>query len=150
MSEEEIKAINNFKEILENLDEDEQIEYEEEIKDYKTLLNLIEKQQEEIDTYKETENDYEHEVKRYEEQIEKQQKEIDKLKSENQIFQRIKNGTTIIFKAKKKYIIEDKINKYYISKNKIRAKIEELQAMSVSKDIYFKDVEKLFKELLEE
>lgn len=30
-------------------------------------------------------------------------------------------------KAKKKYIVEDKINKYYISKDKIREKIKELE-----------------------
>lgn len=52
MSEEENKAIENFNEIIKNLDEDEQIEYEEEIQDYKTLLNLIEKQQKEIEELK--------------------------------------------------------------------------------------------------
>lgn len=81
--------------------------------------------------------------------IEKQQKEIDKLKSENQIFQRIKNGTTIIFKAKKKYIVEDKINKYYISKNKISEKIKELEKEAF-KSISISEKINVLKELLEE
>lgn len=52
MTKEEKKAMNNFKEIIENLDEDEQFVYREEIQDYKILLNLIEKQQEEIEELK--------------------------------------------------------------------------------------------------
>ena len=51
--------------------------------------------------------------------IEQQQKEIEEFKG-------IKNGTTIIYKGKAKYIREDKINKYYVEKNKIRTKIKEL------------------------
>lgn len=39
-----------------------------------TLLNLIEKQEEEIDTHIETENDYEHELVRKDEEIEKLKK----------------------------------------------------------------------------
>lgn len=76
-TEEEKKAINNFKEIIENLDEDEEIVYEEEIRNYKTLLNLIEKQQNKIASL-------EKQIKLMqncdlEKVIEKQQKEIDKL-----------------------------------------------------------------------
>lgn len=133
MSEEEKKAI-KYLEFLSN-EKCECKVCQNAKKHYRIILNLIEKQSKEIEIWEETENDYEHELVRKDEEIEKQQKEIDKLKSENQIFQRIKNGTTIIFKAKKKYIIEDKINKYYISKDKIREKIKKLE----NKNKYYVD-----------
>lgn len=56
--------------------------------------------------------------------IKNQQKEIDKLKEKNKKYQGIENGTTIIYKAKAKYVREDRIKKYYVDKNKIREKIE--------------------------
>ena len=68
--------------------------------------------------------------------IDKQQKEIEE-------FRGIKNGTTIIYKCKAKYIREDKINKYYISKNKVREKIRE-----VSNGTY--DAKTILEQLLEE
>ena len=52
--------------------------------------------------------------------IKKQQKEIDKLKEKNKKYQGIEKGTTIIYKSKAKYVREDRIEKYYINKNKIR------------------------------
>ena len=59
--------------------------------------------------------------------IEKQQKEINKLKEQNKKYQGIEDGTTIIYKSKAKYVREDRIEKYYIDKNKIREKIKELE-----------------------
>ena len=59
--------------------------------------------------------------------IEKQQKEINKLKEQNKKYQRIEKGTTIIYKSKAKYVREDRIEKYYVNKNKIRNKIKELE-----------------------
>ena len=50
-----------------------------------------------------------------------------KEKAKNKKYQGIENGTTIIFKAKAKYVREDRIEKYYIDKNKIREKIEMLE-----------------------
>ena len=52
--------------------------------------------------------------------IKKQQKEIEKLKEKNKKYQGIEEGTTIIYKSKAKYVREDRIEKYYIDKNKIR------------------------------
>ena len=65
--------------------------------------------------------------------------------------------------AKKKIIeleelargLEDYIDKQinaeeYIPKSKVREKIEELEAMSISADIYYDDILKMFKELLQE
>ena len=39
---------------------------------------------------------------------------------------------------------------YVIPKSKVREKIEELEAMSISADIYYDDILKIFKELLQE
>ena len=43
-----------------------------------------------------------------------------KEKEKNKKYQGIENGTTIIYKSKAKYVREDRIEKYYINKNKIR------------------------------
>lgn len=63
-------------------------------------------------------------------------------------------------KEKNKLLIEGKfrevanknsyINDNYISKDKIREKLEELKAMEISQDIYTTDIEKMLEELLEE
>lgn len=45
------------------------------------LLKIYNKQQKEIEVWKETENDYEHELARKDEEIKKQQKEIEKYKN---------------------------------------------------------------------
>lgn len=37
-----------------------------------------------------------------------------------------------------------------IPKSKVKEKIEEIEAMSISKDIYYDDIKRLFEELLEE
>ena len=50
-----------------------------------------------------------------------------KEKEKNKKYQGIENGTTIIFKSKAKYVREDRIEKYYINKNKIREKIKDLK-----------------------
>ena len=50
-----------------------------------------------------------------------------KEKEKNKKYQRIEKGTTIIYKSKAKYVREDRIEKYYIDKNKIREKIKELE-----------------------
>lgn len=39
---------------------------------------------------------------------------------------------------------------FYIPKSKVKEKIEELEAMSISKDIYYDDIKRLFQELLED
>jgi hypothetical protein len=81
MNEEEkkiIEAINDYikkKEELGDLGNDFTINFRD-TKPLKTLINLIENQQKEIETWKETENDYEHELARKDEEIEKQQKLI--------------------------------------------------------------------------
>ena len=61
--------------------------------------------------------------------IKKQQKEIEELEAKNKQYQGIEKGTTIIYKSKAKYVREDKIEKYYIDKNKIREKIKELDEL---------------------
>ena len=53
--------------------------------------------------------------------------EIKILKDENKKYQGIEEGTTIIYKSKAKYVREDRIEKYYVDKNKIREKIKELE-----------------------
>lgn len=50
-----------------------------------------------------------------------------KEKEKNKKYQGIENGTTIIYKAKAKYVREDFIKRYYVDKNKIREKIKELE-----------------------
>lgn len=131
MSEEEKKAIENFKEIIENLDEDEQIEYEEEIQDYKTLINLIGNQQKEIEEKTTILLARSKKVKQLE-------KEIEELKAINQI---------------QKYRIEVINERELISKDKIREKIEELESLSknitMQPSIYNYEID-LLKELLEE
>lgn len=47
-------------------------------------------------------------------------------------------------------INEEFIENNFISKDKIKEKIEELEVMSVSTDIYYEDIKKMFEELLEE
>ena len=69
-----------------------------------------------------------------EEIIEKQQKEIEALELIHETY---------------KEVIED-IEDRYISKDKIREKIEELNAMEISQDIYYDDIKEMFEELLEE
>ena len=51
-----------------------------------------------------------------------------------------------VFSAKQMHYIEDN----YIDKSKVKEKIEELEAMSISKDIYYDDIKILLQELLEE
>lgn len=74
--------------------------------------------------------------------IDNQQREIEK-------FRGIKNGTTIIYKGKAKYVREDKINKYYISKDKIRKIINIRNNDDWYEDDYIIAVRKI-RELLEE
>lgn len=67
-----------------------------------------------------------------------------------------KNQKEIEELKKPKYIIDCKTNTItkltndFISKDKIREKIKELEAMSVSQDIYYDDIKEMFEELLEE
>jgi predicted nucleic acid-binding Zn-ribbon protein len=112
MSEEEQKAIEYLKTyMLPYFGEGKEIEF------YlnEVLLNLIEKQQKEIETWKETENDYEHELARKDEKIEKQQKEIKELKEElqRQINTRLIN---------EKYMENN-----FVSKDEIKEKINQLE-----------------------
>ena len=75
--------------------------------------------------------------------IEKQQKEIEELEAKNKQYQGIEEGTTIIYKSKAKYVREDRIEKYYINKNKIREKMKEVKELSTAGY-------EILKELLEE
>lgn len=68
--------------------------------------------------------------------IKKQQKEIEELEAKNKQYQGIEDGTTIIYKSKAKYVREDRIEKYYVNKNKIREKIKELKEKGNYRDIY--------------
>ena len=53
---------------------------------------------------------------------------LDLYNKEKEKYKGIEEGTTIIYINKNaKYVREDKIEKYYISKNKIRAKIKEVE-----------------------
>lgn len=75
MSENEKKAIEIIKQ---EIDKNKVTDTPKEvyITDIKMLLSLVEIQQKEIEIWKETENDYEHELARKDEEIEKQQKLI--------------------------------------------------------------------------
>ena len=73
----------------------------------------------------------------------KQQKEIEELEAKNKQYQGIEEGTTIIYKSKAKYVREDRIEKYYINKNKIREKMKEVKELSTAGY-------EILKELLEE
>lgn len=95
-------------------------------KDLRVLLKLIEKQQKEIKELTWKENEQKELLKYKTDRIDQQQKEINELQEKNKKYQGIEEGTTIIFKSKAKYVREDKIEKYYINKNKIREKIKEL------------------------
>lgn len=97
------------------------------------MNNLSENEEKAIKILKDTRQAWARIVYRY---ILKKQKEIEE-------FRGIKNGTTIIYKGKAKYVREDKINKYYISKNKVREKIRE-----VSNGTY--DAKIILEKLLEE
>ena len=73
--------------------------------------------------------------------IEKQQTEIEKLKQENKDH----------LEALTEWANGERINDIkHISKDKIREKIEELNAMEISQDIYYDDIKEMFEELLEE
>ena len=76
MTEEEKKAIETTKTIIEFAG-DSYIPKENR-NALQTLLKLIDKQEEEIDTHIETENDYEHELARKDEEIEKLNEKISK------------------------------------------------------------------------
>ena len=86
-------------------------------KQLQIILNLIEKQQKEISLLK---DQLEYVKSEYEETIEQQQKEIEELKEKNGVLQNELN---------KKIEALDKAmnNPDYISKNKIKAKIENLE-----------------------
>ena len=120
MNKEEKKAIERLKKFGDSIScadypPEAYIDMKEDIED---LLYFIDKQQKEIEIYKETENDYEHEIARYEEEIDKQQKEIEELMQRN-------NSLT---KALEEWINGERINDIkHISKDKIKEKIKELK-----------------------
>lgn len=124
MNEEEIKAIEFMKEYKD-------VVYK---IPFKTILNLINKQQKEIDTHIETENDYEHELARKEEEIEQL----------NEIKQQICN---------EELISQDYVQENFIKKDKIIEKIkkyEKLDKEEFAKQGNFETEISLLKELLEE
>lgn len=83
MNEEEKKAIETTKTIIEYAG-DCYIPKQNREK-LQILIDLVTKQQKEIENWEETENDYEHELARKDEEIKKQQKEIEKLKKDKEI-----------------------------------------------------------------
>ena len=123
-----------------NEEEKKAIEFMEEYKDvvyripFKIILNLIDKQQKEIDTYKETENDYEHELARKDEEIEELKKE--NIELSNQITDgywendRLKNEIEQLNEIKQQIcneelITQDYVQENFIKKDKIREKIRQ-------------------------
>lgn len=88
--------------------------------------------------------------------IEKQQKEIEELSIIKNSIQTLEthfvNDDTYYVIAKENFLEGDfrHLLDDYISKDKIKEKIQELEDMSISQDIYFDDVKKLFEELLGE
>lgn len=134
MSEEEKKAIEQIKQLI-KFTEGVYI-YGTENNSFKIVLKLIEKQQKEIETWKETENDYEHELARKDEEIKKQQKEIDFLQTkikQNENIGKIKTCMThnmpdnveIVCMVREDF--ERNFGNYYISKDKIREIIKDLE-----------------------
>lgn len=124
ISEEEKKAIEDIKNIVADLEDAESGAIislqQEEINSLKIIAELVEKQQKEIEQQAK-------EIARQDRSIHKLN--LDKIQQQKEIeeFRGIKNGTTIIYIGKAKYVREDKINKYYISKDKIREKIKEIE-----------------------
>ena len=110
------------------------------------LLNIIERQQDEIDTWEETENDYEHELARNNEQISKQQREIEVLKED--LDKKVK--ALDIAMSNPDYISEDKI------KEKLKELEEQKEKLKYDGNRSFADYEqfcknlKFFKEQIEE
>ena len=84
-----------------------------------SILNLIEKQQEEIDTHIETENDYEHELARKDEEIEELRGTI---KAEKVLNENIPEDTQMIIMSKKDFLRNYETS--YISKDTIKEIIE--------------------------
>ena len=87
------------------------------------LLNLIDKQEEEIDTHIETENDYEHELARKDEEIE----ELKKVNKMVKIYKShvIPENVEIVLMCKDDFLRIT--NNEFISKDKIREKIKGLE-----------------------
>ena len=147
MSEEEKRAIEDSKELINELEKHKDKDFigrlyykNRPIEDtLRLLLNIIERQQDEIDTWEETENDYEHELARNNEQIKRQQREIEKLQKDKKVL--IKNY--------------DKVLGTFIAKDKIREAIKnreiELYADNPENNfIPFDKVIDTLKELLED
>ena len=111
MKEEEKQAIETLKEINQAIKYRPMLSIPSDTKLFDTILNIIKKQQKEIEELKEKNASL--------------QKEIKLMKSIN-------------------------INDNYISKDKIKEKLEELKAMEISQDIYTTDIEKMFEDLLKE
>jgi len=112
MSENEKKAIEIIKQ---EIDKNKVTDTPKEvyITDIKMLLNLVKIQQKEIEIWKETENDYEHELARKDEKIDVLQHRIEELLDNKKEIMYIK---PIDIKAQ-----------YYISEDKIEEKIKELE-----------------------
>lgn len=100
-----------------------------------TLLDTIHKQQKEIEIHEETENDYEHEIKRYEEKIEE-------LKDINSSLLRQRNNIDIPK-------LED-FYKNYISKDKVREILFDIGTLHDGGYIKVKIIRERLEGLLEE
>lgn len=106
------------------------------------LLNLIEKQEREIEIWKETENDYEHELARKDEKIEKQQKEIEYFKKEKERLGRL------YYEANENCIKYEKIVKQ--QKDKIREILNKYAKTDVENHVEIINFYREIKELLGE
>ena len=132
LSDEEKEALRNFKSEYETCDHyssDLIIELD----DAEIILNLIEKQSKEIeglkdknkeleDTLKQTQNSWYEDTK----VIEKQSKEIEELKNITKSYDSFL-GTEKIVIADKKFFVNGYFRENYVSKDKIKAKIEEFK-----------------------
>ena len=173
LSEEEKKAIEDSKELIEELKKHKdkgfagRLYYKNKpIEDtLMLLLNIIERQLEEIDTWKETENDYEHELTRKDEEIEEMREELEIQK--RLIIEQIKRFCEL-YKPKEGIgeggldELAEKIlsfSKDYISKDKIKERkkwyedtCEHLSKNGIDLDKYdqYQGAIELCEELLEE
>ena len=174
LSEEEKKAIEDSKELIEELKKHKdkgfagRLYYKNKpIEDtLMLLLNIIERQLEEIDTWKETENDYEHELTRKDEEIEEMREELEIQK--RLIIEQIKRFCELykpkegigeggldelaekILSFSKDYISKDKIRKYFMHEIAFKKRLQrEKQKIDKYNRGRFDTIEEIL-ELLEE
>ena len=115
------------------------------------ILNLIEKQQKEIEEWQKAyirENNYWLKFRNKINKIANNDKDC----SDNEVIKAVKElkDKNASLQKEIKLMKSININDNYVSKDKIKEKLEELKAMEISQDIYTTDIEKMFEELLKE